>query len=452
MAVLGAMMLEKEAAGRAMQILKPDHFYRDTHKIIYQAMISLADRNQPIDIITLNDELRKLGKHSDIGGSHYLSELNRRVPTAANIEHHARIVFERALKRILITAAQETIQNCYSESTDAFEELDHSEQKIFEISEGTSRGSYSAMKQLAMKALTHLEVVHQRYKEGGGAVGVPTGIVKLDLQTGGFQKSDLIIIAARPSMGKTGLGLSIVRNAAIDYKKAVAFFSLEMSAQQLVLRLISAEAKVDAHRLRTGDIKDGDWQRIASTMHHLTEAPIYIDDSPALGIMELRARCRLMKREHNIEMVVIDYLQLMHAAKAESREREISMISRGLKQLAKELDIPVVALAQLNRSVESRSDKRPMLSDLRESGSIEQDADVVMFVHRPEYYGITVDTEDNMPTAGIAELIIGKQRNGPTGTVKTAFVKEYARFENLAIQYDNAPQYLPPSNPDEAPF
>jgi len=373
MAVLGAMMLEKEAASRAMQILAPDHFYRDTHKIIFQAMVSLADRNQPIDIITLNDELRKLGKLADVGGSHYLSELNRRTPSAANVEHHARIIFERALKRRLITAAQDIIENCYAESTDAFEELDHAEQKMFEIAESRSTGSYRAMKQLAMKTVDMLETIAQRYKEGGGVVGVPAGIVKLDSLTGGFQRSDMIIIAARPSMGKTGLGLSLLRNAAIDYKKAAAFFSLEMSAQQLVMRLISAEAKVDAHRLRTGDLKEEHWQRIASTIHRLADAPIYIDDSPALGIMELRARCRLMKREHNIELVVVDYLQLMHAPKAESREREISIISRGLKQLAKELDIPVIALAQLNRSVESRSDKRPMLSDLRESGCLTGD-------------------------------------------------------------------------------
>ncbi len=449
MAVLGAMMLEKEAASKVIQILPPDSFYREAHRLIYQAMLSLSDRNQPIDIITLNDELRRLGKLGDVGGSHYLSELNMRTPTAANVEYHARIVFEKALKRRLISAAMEVITNCYSETTDAFEEVDHAEQKMFEIAESRNSRSYHSMKRLAIETVEMLESISSRYQEGGGVIGVPGGLVKLDGLTGGFQRSDLIILAARPSMGKTALAMSLARNAAIDYKKAVAFFSLEMSATQLVMRLISAEAKVDQHRLRTGDLKNEHWQQIVSTIHRLTEAPMYIDDTPALGIMELRAKARLMKREHNIEMIIVDYLQLMHAPKAESREREISMISRGLKQLAKELNIPIIALSQLNRSVESRGDKRPMLSDLRESGSIEQDADVVMFVHRPEYYGITVD-EDGMPTEGTAEVIIGKQRNGPTGIAKIAFVREFARFENLEFRYDT-PQFLPPST-EEAPF
>jgi len=888
MAVLGAMMLDKEAASKVIQILPPDSFYRETHRIIYQAMLALAERNQPVDIITINDELRRIGKLSDVGGSLYLSELNMRTPTAANVEHHARIVFEKALKRRLIGAAMEIIQNSYSDSSDAFEELDSAEQKIFQIAESRGNRSYHSMKRLAFETMEMLEALAARRADGNEVVGVPSGLQKLDALLGGFQRSDLVILAARPSMGKclawhslvddpatgermtiqecirrrmpsvlgvaddgtvraaaigdwidsgikptyrvitrtgrrvevtghhpfltvdgwtplhdlavgsriavprtlptfgqdtswsldrvrllgyyiaeggltdtcpeftntdpaivadftaaitthfpacrvrqdgityiaaqpktaaimppnpvttwlrelglwgklatekrlpacvwqwdaerlrelvralmscdgtiyamsgyprieftvaseelasdmhhalvrfgivaklwrkterswrveitepesvaryqseigwigekagrftiaatraaakataiatvtstaasaeaaattharrtnvghppaatwsrvrasarragmsltrlaqasgeiahrdgynphtnrgitrrrleryaailgddelrrassadlywdeiiaiedageqqvydltvpdgsnfiaqdvcvhnTALAMSMARNAAIDYKHAVAFFSLEMSAQQLVMRLISAEARVDAHRLRTGDLKNEHWQQIVSTIHRLTEAPMYIDDTPALGIMELRARARLMKREHNIQLIVIDYLQLMHAPKAESREREISMISRGLKQLAKELDIPIVALSQLNRSVESRGDKRPMLSDLRESGSIEQDADVVMFVHRPEYYGIPQD-EDGHPTEGMAEVIVGKQRNGPTGTAKVAFVSEYARFENLEFRYDDAPQYLPPGGNDEAPF
>lgn len=452
MAVLGAMMLDKEAANKVIQLLSPESFYRESHRIIFQAMLSLADRNQPIDIITLNDELRRLEKLAEIGGSHYLSELNLRTPTAANVEHHARIVFEKALKRRMIAAATEIITNCYSDASDAFEEVDHAEQKIFEIAESKTGGrSYQPLKRLTHDTIEMLETISSRFADGGGLVGVPTGLVKLDALTSGFQRSDLIILAARPSMGKTALAMSIARNAAVDYKKAVAFFSLEMSSVQLVLRLISAEAKVDQQRLRTGDLKQEHWQQIVSTIHRLTEAPLYIDDTPALGIMELRSRARLMKREHNIEMIVIDYLQLMHAPKAESREREISMISRGLKQLAKELDIPIVALSQLNRSVESRGDKRPMLSDLRESGSIEQDADVVMFVHRPEYYGIMMD-EDQMPTEGTAEVIIGKQRNGPTGIAKLAFIKEFTRFENLAFQYDNPAQYLPGPGEEAAPF
>ncbi len=390
MAVLGAMMLEKEAASRVIQLLQPDSFYREAHRLIYTAMIALADRNQPIDIITLNDELRRMGKLADVGGSHYLSELNMRTPTAANIEHHARIVFERALKRRLISTAMEMIANCYSDATDAFEELDRAEQDIFQIAESRGTRGYHTMKRLTHETIEMLETISQRRSEGAGVIGVPSGLVKLDNLTGGFQRSDMIIIAARPSMGKTGVALSLSRNAAIDYKKAVAFFSLEMSAVQLVLRLISAEAKVDAHRLRTGDLKNEDWQRIVQTIHRLTDAPIFIDDTPALGIMDLRARARLMKREHNVELIVVDYLQLMHA-KAESREREISVISRGLKQLAKELDIPIIALSQLNRSVETRGDKRPMLSDLRESGCLTGDTLVAM-----------ADTGERVPIAELA--------------------------------------------------
>ncbi|MBS1913222.1 MAG: replicative DNA helicase [Bacteroidetes bacterium] len=451
MAVLGAMMLEKEAGSKVIQILPPDAFYREAHRIIYQAMLALAERNQPIDIITLNDELRRIGKLADVGGSHYLSELNLRTPTAANVEHHARIVFEKSLKRRLIHAATEIIGNCFNETTDAFEEVDHAEQRIFEIAENRNTRSYHSIKRLAIETVEMLESIHARRKEGNTILGVPSGLISLDGLTGGFQKSDLIILAARPSMGKTALAMTIARNAAIDYKKGVAFFSLEMAALQLVVRLLAAESRINAQQLRNGDLKDEEWQTLVSKIHHLVDSPLYIDDTPALGIMELRARARLMKREHNIEMLVVDYLQLMHAPKAESREREISMISRGLKQLAKELDIPIIALSQLNRSVESRGDKRPMLSDLRESGSIEQDADVVMFVHRPEYYGINVD-EDGHPTQGMAEVIIGKQRNGPTGIAKTAFLNEYARFENLAYHHDNAAQYLPPSAIEEAPF
>ena len=870
MAVLGAMMLDKDAANEAIRILSDEAFYRESHRIIFQAMLSLSERNQPIDIITLNEELRRREKLSDIGGSHYLAELNRRTPTTANIEHHARIVFEKALKRKMIAAAMGIIGSCYSDSTDAFEELDKAEQTIFEISESRNRTSSSSMERLAKETIDMLQEISERRAEGSGVVGTPTGLMQLDRLTGGFQKSDLIILAARPSMGKcvawdtpivdpqtgevrtaqevyrrgvagksvdvltlteqgkmvltnpsdfiddgikpvfrvrtrlgrevkttlahpyltargwrrlaelnvgdriglpravpifgndplpqsevillayligdggltggtprftttsetmrrdietqaaawgvrlapdirpgkapsyrlssprgkinrltqmlrrhglmgknalsksipaavyrlpkeqlalflnrlfatdgsawlsgqygridycsvseelargvqhlllrfginaklrskevlyketrrqawlveimsapdllrfvrqigifgkekavgsitryaeakrsgwtrdtlpveiwenitaakgelswaeisrrvdkpvnhnwhafrraprretveliaqalndpelkawadadiywdeivsieyvgeeqvydltvpvthnfvaadfylhnTAIAMSMMRNAAVDYKKPVAFFSLEMSAQQLMLRLISAEAKVNAHRLRTGDLRQEHWQQIVSTIHRLAAAPIYIDDTPALSIMDLRARARLLKREHNIELLVIDYLQLMHAPKAESREREISMISRGLKQLAKELNIPIIALSQLNRSVESRSDKRPMLSDLRESGSIEQDSDVVLFVHRPEYYGFSVD-EENRSTEGVAEVIVGKQRNGPTGDVRLAFIKEFARFENLDEFHADADEYLPPAS-DEDPF
>ncbi|MEZ4783297.1 MAG: replicative DNA helicase [Candidatus Kapaibacterium sp.] len=450
MAVLGAMMLDKDAANEAIRILSAEAFYREAHRIIYEAMLSLSERNQPIDIITLNEELRRREKLADVGGSHYLAELNRKTPTTANIEYHSRIVFEKALKRKMIGAAMGIIGSCYSDSTDAFEELDKAEQTIFEISESRNRTSSSSMERLAKETIDMLQEISERRADGGGVVGTPTGLMQLDRLTGGFQKSDLIILAARPSMGKTAIAMSMLRNAAVDYKKPAAFFSLEMSAQQLMLRLISAEAKVNAHRLRTGDLRQEHWQQIVSTIHRLAAAPIYIDDTPALSIMDLRARARLLKREHNIELLIVDYLQLMHSPKSESREREISTISRGLKQLAKELQIPIIALSQLNRSVESRSDKRPMLSDLRESGSIEQDADVVMFVHRPEYYGFSVD-EENRSTEGVAEVIVGKQRNGPTGDVRLAFIKEFARFENLDEFHAEADEYLPPAS-DEDPF
>ncbi len=449
-AVLGAMMLDKDAASEAIRTLTAEAFYRENHRLIFEAMLSLSENNQPIDLITLNEELRRSDALKKIGGSHYLAELSRRTPTSANIKHHARIVFEKALKRRMISAAMQILGGCYSETTDAFEELDTAEQTIFEISESRNRTSSNSMDELSKETLKFIEEMSVRRAEGG-VVGVPTGVIRFDRETGGLQKSSLVILAARPSMGKTSLAMSIARNAAVIDKKSVAFFSLEMAARDLMIRLISAEAKVNAQNIFQGNLRQEHWQQIVSTIHRLYNAKIYIDDTPALSIMDLRARARLLKRERGIELIVVDYLQLMHA-QAESREREVSTISRGLKQLAKELNIPIVALSQLNRSVEGRTDKRPMLSDLRESGSLEQDADMVMFVHRPEYYGITVD-EDNMPTQGIAELIVGKNRNGPTFTAKMAFVQDFARFENLDEYHAGAEDeaYLPP--PSEAdPF
>lgn len=451
MAVLGAMMLDRDAASEAIRILSAEMFYREAHRVIFEAMLALSERNQPIDIITLNEELRRRDRLADVGGSHYLAELNRRTPTSAHIEHHARIVFEKGLKRRMISAAMNILGSCYSDTTDAFEELDAAEQTIFEISESRNRTSSNSMERLAKEAIEFIEDMSARHQEGG-VVGVPTGLIRFDKETGGLQKSNLIILAARPSMGKTSLAMTIARNAAVLDKKSVAFFSLEMAARDLMIRLISAEAKVNARNIFQGNLRQEHWQQIVQTIHRLASAQIFIDDTAALSIMDLRARARLLKREHGIDLLVIDYLQLMHAPKSESREREISTISRGLKQLSKELSIPIIALSQLNRSVESRTDKRPMLSDLRESGSLEQDADMVMFVHRPEYYGITVD-EDNMPTQGIAELIVGKNRNGPTFTSKMAFIENFARFENLDEIHDHSDDtaYLAPPS-DEDPF
>lgn len=435
--VLGAMMLDRTAISRAIEIIEPDCFYRDSHRKIFEAILALFERGTPVDIITLQEELRRRGLLEYVGGTYYLTEINAQTPSAAAIEHHARIVQERYLKRRLIYTAGSIMNSCYDDTTDALEEIDKAESEIFEIAEKRMRKSYQGMKKLARETYEIIATLVDRGVEHGVS-GVPTGIVKLDEMLGGFQKSDLIIIAARPSMGKTALAMSIARNAAIEYNAPIAFFSIEMAAVQLVMRLLSAESRINAHFIRTGRLNNDDMRKVVKSIGVLAEAPIYIDDSPSLSMMELRAKCRRLKSEHNISMVFVDYLQLMHAPKAESREREISIISRSLKQLAKELDIPVIALAQLNRTVEQRADKRPMLSDLRESGSIEQDADVVMFVTRPEVYDITT-YEDGSPTEGTAELIIAKQRNGPVGSVKTAYVKDYARFENLAFHFDEPP-------------
>ncbi len=440
MAVLGAMMLDRSAIAKVVEILEVDSFYRESHRKMYEVMLNMFERGISADYITLAEELRRRGLLEFIGGVYYLTEINNNTPTAANIEHHARIVQERFLKRSLINTASKIVQNCYDDTTDALEEIDRAEASIFEIAEKRLRRSYTGMNKLAKDAFNMIVKMTEQ-GDGDGLSGVPSGFARLDDMLGGFQKSDLIIIAARPSMGKTALALSIVRNVALEYKMPVAFFSIEMASIQLVIRLLSAESRINAHDIRTGKLSGNSLPQIVQTIGRLAEAPIFIDDSPTLSIMEMRAKCRRLKSEHDIKLVVVDYLQLIHSPKAESREREISMISRSLKQIAKELDIAVIALAQLNRSVESRADKRPMLSDLRESGSIEQDADVVMFINRPEYYGITT-YEDGSPTQGTAEIIVGKQRNGPVGDARVAYLKDFARFENLSFQYDEPPPYM----------
>ncbi len=438
MSVLGAMLLDKHSIDKAQQLLKPESFYILKHRIIFEAIHELYVPNIGVDIVTLSEKLRNLGELESIGGTLYLVELMTKTPTTANIEHHSNIVQEKYLKRQMIQVAGTILNNCYDQTSDALEEIDRAEAEIIKIAEQRIRKSYLSLNTLAHEAYSLIEQLKE--KSEPGLTGVPSGYYELDKHTGGFQKSDLIIFAGRPSMGKTALALSIARNVAKEYKIPVAFFSIEMSAIQLVIRLISAEAKIDQQKIRTGRISNKDTDLILKALGKLAGVPLIIDDSPMLTLMELKAKCRRMQVEHNIELVIIDYLQLMHPPKAESREREISIISRSLKQLAKELKIPIIALAQLNRSVESRSDKRPYLSDLRESGSIEQDADVVLFVHRPDYYGIQT-YDDNSKTEGTAEIIIGKQRNGPTGTAKLAYLKDYARFENLSY-------YEPPENED----
>ncbi|MBS3999664.1 MAG: replicative DNA helicase [Desulfobulbaceae bacterium] len=448
-AVLGAMMIDRLAIPQAVEMLSEESFYQTGHQMIFSTITKLSNTGQTPDIITVTEDLKSRGELEDVGGIAYLSEINHLTPTSAFIEQHARIVQEKYLKRQLINTAREILNSAYDDSTDALDEVDVAERLIFEIAEKRLKKSYMSMNTLLKDAYELISQLSHRDKSK--LTGVPSGYSELDHLLGGFQKSDLIIIAARPSMGKTALALSMARNAAVLHKAAVAFFSIEMSSLQLVIRLISSESRVDQQKVRTGSINQEDDQRIVKGLNVLSHAPIYVDDSPMLSILELRAKCRRLKSEHDIQLVFVDYLQLLAAPKAESREREISLISASLKQIAKELNIPVVALAQLNRSVESRTDKRPMLSDLRESGSIEQDADVVMFVNRPEQYGqMHYDDANKTPTQGTAEIIVGKQRNGPVGTIRLAFQKNFARFENLAT--DSAfpePENLP-SQPDEA--
>lgn len=430
--VLGAMLIEREAIPQVIEILPPEAFYERRHGQVYQAIRALFDRSNPVDLITLTEELKRRGELEDVGGSPYLTELTTAVASAANVEHHARIIAEKSLLRKMIDSLTNLVGEAYEPGADAFDLLDQAEEEIFGISDSQLRSSSSEISDVVKNTVEKLQDIHG---QEGGITGVPSGFGRLDDLTSGWQDSDLIIIAARPSMGKTAFCLASAMNAALHPRRetGVAIFSLEMGAQQLAQRLLTSEARVDAQRARTGRMDDEDWRRLARAAGTLSDADIFIDDTPGLSILELRAKCRRLVAEHDIGLVVVDYLQLMHGtADANNREQEIAQISRSLKALAKELDLPVIALSQLNRGVENRGgDKRPQLSDLRESGSIEQDADVVAFIYRAERYGITVDAEGNS-TEGIAEIIIGKQRNGPVGTVELAFVKQYARFENLS--------------------
>ena len=436
-AVLGAMLVDKEAVPKVIELLDQSSFYSPAHQKIFQAMMSLFEKAEPIDAVTVVGELQRRGELNSVEDPLYITELTRNVTTSANVEYHARIVLEKALMRSLISASSEVASRAYSDTEDALDLLDEAEQKIFQISERRLKKTFTPINRALHETFEMLQEIHGKHS---GVTGVPTGYPDLDTITGGLQNSELIIVAGRPSQGKTALALSMARNAALhkDKKTAVAIFSVEMSEQQLIIRMLSSEARVNAHQLRTGKLPEENWQRLSRNVGRLYEAKIFIDDSASLGILELRAKARRLKAEHNIGLVIVDYLQLVQGPKSsESREREISMISRSLKALAKELSIPVMALSQLNRAVETRTDRRPMLADLRESGAIEQDADVVMFVHRPETYGITEIKDDDgqtIPTEGLAEIIIGKQRNGPTGIVRLAFIKEYAGFERLALQ------------------
>ena len=437
-AVLGAMLVDPSAIALAIEVLPEESFYDPRHAKIYTAMLSLFERDNPVDYVTLSEELRRRGELESVGGAYYLTELTSRVASAANVEYHGRIIAERSLLRRFIETTSILIGKAYDPAQDAFELLDEAENKIFQISDANLRKSSVSLGDAVRDTIERLESIHGQAQ---GITGVPTGFTRLDGMTSGWQKSDLIIIAARPSMGKTALSLSMARNMALHPEKpvGVAFFSLEMSAQQLAQRLLTSEARVDAQAARTGRMSQAEWRDMALAAGRLADAPIYIDDTPGLSILELRAKSRRLMSEHGLGCIIVDYLQLMHgsAGKNSNREQEIAQISRSLKALAKELDVPVIALAQLSRAVETRGgDKRPQLSDLRESGSIEQDADVVCFLYRAERYGITIDDNGNS-TEGIGEVIIGKQRNGPIGVVEIAFVGQYARFENLTTHYQN---------------
>jgi replicative DNA helicase len=427
-AVLGALMLDKEALTDVIDILKKESFYKDDHKMIYEAILDLFQRSEPIDILTVTQELKKRGELEIIGGPFYIAQLTNRVASSANVEFHARIISQKHIQRELIRISSETIKMAYDETVDVFDLLDGAEAKLFEVAEGNIRRSYEDMNKLLHKAVKQLELI----SKSDGTSGVPTGFANLDRVTGGFQKSDMIVLAARPGMGKTAFVLSLARNASVDYKKGVAVFSLEMSSLQLVNRLISSETEIAGEKLKKGNLEPYEWEQLNSRIGKLTNAPIYINDTPGLSIFELRAQCRRLKAEKDIQMVIIDYLQLMTATVEGkgNREQEISAISRAVKGIAKELEVPVIALSQLSRAVETRGgDKRPQLSDLRESGAIEQDADMVMFIYRPEYYGITAD-EDGNSTQGLSELIIAKHRNGSTEDVKIRFQNHLAKFVN----------------------
>ncbi|MBK9283830.1 MAG: replicative DNA helicase [Sphingobacteriaceae bacterium] len=430
-AVLGAMLLEREALSTVIDILSPQAFYKEQNGRVFNAMITLFNRSEPVDILTVTQELKRSGELEIVGGSYYVSSLTNRIASSANIEFHARIVAQKYLQRELIRISTETIKTAYEDGTDVFELLDETTRHIFEILDSNVRKQHDKMSTLISRAIEEIEAAANKKD---GLLGVPSGFLALDRITGGWQKSDLLILAARPGMGKTAFVVSMAKNAAVEWNKPVAIFSLEMSSIQLVKRLISSETELEQDKILKGNLEMHEFEQLNERIKKLAEAPLFIDDTPALSIFELRAKARRLKENQKVELIIIDYLQLMSGGPdgKGNREQEISHISRGLKSLAKELEIPIIALSQLSRQVENRpgSSKRPLLSDLRESGAIEQDADMVMFIYRPEYYGLEVD-EDNEPTRGKAEIIIAKNRHGSLSTVKLRFVGQYAKFADL---------------------
>ena len=427
-AVLGGLMLAPEAFDRVSDLLGEHDFYRRDHQLIYRAIRELAERNRPFDAVTLGEWFESQGRAEEVAGGAYLVELASTTPSAANIRAYAEIVRDKAVMRQLIDVGTGIVNDAFQpEGRESGEILAKAEQDVFAIAEAGSRGRADFVAvNTAMKEA--MEVLQQRFDNGGSVTGVPTGYTEFDEMTAGLQPTDLLILAARPAMGKTTFALNIAEYAALKTKKAVAVFSMEMSASQLALRLMSSVGRVNASRLRTGQLEDEDWSRVSSAVRMLKDTKVFIDDTPALSPDVLRSKCRRLKREHDLGLIVIDYLQLMAVpGNSENRATEISEISRSLKGLAKELNVPVIALSQLNRSLETRTDKRPVMADLRESGAIEQDADVIVFIYRDDYYN-----KENSPDKGLAEIIIGKQRNGPTGSFKLKFFGEYTRFDNLS--------------------
>tara|TARA_B100000029_G_scaffold112346_1_gene104492 strand:+ start:12567 stop:13940 length:1374 start_codon:yes stop_codon:yes gene_type:complete len=424
-AVLGAMLTSKEAVSRGLEILTSDHFYKDSHRRIFESMNNLFDDGEPIDAVSVINELKKRKQLDASGGAYFLTGLADSVPTSANIDYYAQIVLEKASLRKLISVASDLSSDAFNDEHGLEDILDKAEQRIFSISQGRLKGKFQQLSPVLQETFEQLDKIHQK---PGSVTGVPTGLTDLDEITSGFQDGELIIVAGRPSMGKTALALTFARNAAVEHDIPIGIFSLEMSNSQLAMRLLTSEARVDSHLVRTGKLPNEQWKNLSLSVGKLADAPIYLDDTPAMGITELRAKSRRLKAEKDIQLIMVDYLQMMHGgSSSESRQQEISQISRSLKALAKEISVPVVALSQLSRAPEARSDHRPQLSDLRESGAIEQDADVVMFLYRKWVY--SRDEEDRRK----AEIIVSKQRNGPTGTVPLIFVDSYAKFENATL-------------------
>jgi len=433
-AVLGAMMLESNRLAEVIEILKPDAFYKESHQVIFSAIIRLFAQNEPVDILTVTEELRKKGELEVAGGPYFITMLTNRIASTANIEFHARIILQKFIQRELIRVSSEIIRDAYEDTTDVFDLLDKAENGLFSISEGSIGKSAINMQSIIADAIREINAA--RHQEGK-LRGVGSGFTELDRITSGWQKSDLIIIASRPGMGKSALALTMARNAAIDFKKPVAVFSLEMSAVQLVTRLMSSETEIPQEKLKKGTMEDHEWAQLNARITPLIDAPLYIDDTAALSVFDLRAKCRRLKAHHDIQMIIVDYLQLMQGSQDTkgNREQEISSISRALKALAKELDVPVIALSQLSRASEKRAvGAKPILSDLRESGSIEQDADMVLFIFRPEYYKIDQD-DHGESTSGVAEVLIAKNRNGPLKDVRIRFVSKYAKFVDAEMDY-----------------